>query len=167
MNLFNFGYARTLLLPLAVLLSCLAGVARSEKVIEISPWDTPGDNMEFSLPRGAVVGTTVLFTWLFGALHNVYIHPDKNCDVEGRIEIGLESGANYTFTEADVGKDIFFSCDAFDHCSRGLHVTFSVVATEEDLDELEAKLEAAGSASTPIVLAAGVVVAVASSMLFM
>jgi hypothetical protein len=45
-------------------------------------------------------------------------------------------------------------------------VTFTVVATEEDLAELEAKLEAAGSASTPVVLA-GFVVAVASSMLFL
>jgi hypothetical protein len=94
----------------------------------------------------------VVFTWLSEAIHNVYIHPDRNCDIEGRIEIGLEPCANYTFMEDEVGKEIVFACDAFDHCLHGLHVAFTVVVTEEELPELvdSGVFEEDGSASKPM-----------------
>lgn len=110
--------------------------AQASNLIEITGWDTPGGDATSLPPRGAVVGDAVRFTWIFGALHNVYIHPDFNCDLEGRIDVGEESGVIYNFTEADVGET-FFVCDAFNHCNRGLTVTFTVVETQEKLDELE------------------------------
>ena len=77
-------------------------------------------------PMTAVVGDTITFRWV-GA-HDVYIHPTGGCEQEGRIEVGLSSGAQYTFSEADVG-DLVFVCDIGFHCEAGMQVTVTVQST--------------------------------------
>ena len=65
------------------------------------------------------VGDTISFSWDSG--HNVYIHPTMNCGLDGAIFVGDSSTTEYTFTDADDGKDIFFSCDIGNgaHCQNG------------------------------------------------
>lgn len=44
------------------------------------------------------VGDTITFDW-FGTFHDVYIHPTGDCTETGRIEVGVEGPALYTFTK--------------------------------------------------------------------
>merc|ERR1712166_1040582 len=72
------------------------------------------------------VGDTISFSWNIG--HNVYIHPTMNCDLDGAIFVGDTSTTEYTFTDADDGKDIFFSCDIGNgaHCQNGQSLIVTV-----------------------------------------
>ena len=80
-----------------------------------------------SLPsRNATVGDTIIFNWQ-GSSHEVYIHVNDTCDMEGRIEVGTTSPATYTFKEADIG-DMVFACDIGFHCEVGLQLTVTVAA---------------------------------------
>jgi plastocyanin len=113
------------------LLACFSSqsnlFANAAKQIDVTDWAVPSGDATSLPPRTAEVGDTAVFTWIFGRIHNVYIHPGKTCDLADRIEVGLETGVSYTFTDADAeAGELFFSCDAFDHCNFGLHVTFTV-----------------------------------------
>merc|ERR1711957_82935 len=72
------------------------------------------------------VGDTISFSWNIG--HNVYIHPTMNCGLDGAIFVGDTSTTEYTFTDADDGKDIFFSCDIGNgaHCQNGQSLIVTV-----------------------------------------
>merc|ERR1712166_1336632 len=72
------------------------------------------------------VGDTISFSWNIG--HNVYIHPTMNCELDGAIFVGDTSTTEYTFTDADDGKDIFFSCDIGNgaHCQNGQSLIVTV-----------------------------------------
>ena len=99
----------------------------SAEVIEYNDWAVPSGDATSLPDETAKVGDIVQFNWIFGRIHNVYIHPNNNCDLEDRRLVGLETGARYEFTQEDADKgSVFFSCDAFDHCNFGLHVTFFV-----------------------------------------
>ena len=71
------------------------------------------------------VGDTITFNW--DGDHNVFMHPKGNC-VRGRdtVRVGSTTGAKYTVTEADIGKDIPFACQISDHCQQGLRITIPV-----------------------------------------
>ena len=77
-------------------------------------------------PMTVNVGDTIVFNW--GGFHNVYIHPTGDCTETDRIQVGVTSGASYTFTEADVG-DLEFACDIASHCELGMRVTVTVIST--------------------------------------
>ena len=74
----------------------------------------------------AQVGDTITFTWDSG--HNVHIHPTGSCDETDAIEVGVESPAVYTVTDADAGQSLFFACDVGSHCELGQHVTVTVAS---------------------------------------
>ena len=66
-----------------------------------------------------------------GQLHNVYKQQSNTCDVDGRIEVGLESGATYTITPEDAeAGSIYFASHAFDECNAGLLLKVDVVPNE-------------------------------------
>jgi plastocyanin len=113
------------------LLACLSSksnlFACAAKQIDVTDWAVPSGDATSLPPQTAEVGDTAVFTWIFGRIHNVYIHPSKDCTLADRIEVGLETGVSYTFTDVDAeAGELFFCCDAFDHCNFGLHVTFTV-----------------------------------------
>ena len=96
-------------------------------IIFYNNWEVPSSDATSLPDEYACVGDIVQFNWLYGSVHNVYIHPNNTCDLEDRVLVGLESGARYEFTSNDAEKgSVFFACDSFDHCSVGLHVTFYV-----------------------------------------
>ena len=74
-------------------------------------------------PMTVNVGDTIIFNW--AGLHNVVIHPTGDCSEAGAISVGTQSGASYTFTDADVG-DLEFVCDIGTHCEVGMRVTITV-----------------------------------------
>ncbi|VEU35388.1 unnamed protein product [Pseudo-nitzschia multistriata] len=76
-------------------------------------------------PQVAREGDTVYFNW-DGEYHNVYLYPSGTCtNKTGRVYLGEISGqAKYTFTDADVGKNLTFVCDVSSHCSQGQIVVF-------------------------------------------
>lgn len=87
------------------------------------------------LPRNlvATVGTTIMFSW--SGTHNVYIHPSGTCDENGAIPVadGSVTSGSYTFTDSDVGKNIYFACDIASHCEdHGMHVSVFVAAAGGD-----------------------------------
>lgn len=66
----------------------------------------------------------------YGGFHNVYIHPNGNCDETGRILVGDTGGpASYTFSADDSGQAITFACDIGAHCESGQIISFQVAAT--------------------------------------
>ena len=70
----------------------------------------------------ASVGDTIVFDWT--GLHNVFIHPNGGCDMTNAVRVGFQSGASYTFTEADGsadGTEMTFACDIGNgaHCGFG------------------------------------------------
>mmetsp|Transcript_22807 Transcript_22807/g.25990 ORF Transcript_22807/g.25990 Transcript_22807/m.25990 type:complete len:448 (+) Transcript_22807:276-1619(+) len=81
------------------------------------------------------VGDTIEFT--YGVIHNVYIHPTNDCTQIGSIKVGgaLDSPASYTFTEDDLGKEIFFSCDRDIHCENGQNMIVTVASTDSDITD--------------------------------
>ena len=68
----------------------------------------------------ANAGDTVKFIW--GGLHNVYIHPTGNCDKTNAVFVGNKTGTTYTFTNDDA--HVTFVCDVGSHCDYGQIITF-------------------------------------------
>ena len=56
----------------------------------------------------------------------MHIHPTGTCEEEGAILVGYASGASYTFTEEDTGKELFFASDVGRRCESGQNVKVSV-----------------------------------------
>ena len=101
-----------------VLLGCHASV------IDIN-WKFPVVTKSLP-PQVANVGDTVRFSWI--GTHNVHIHPTMDCNVDGRVFVGDQSGTNYTFLD---GGTVLFACDFQNHCDRGLYVEFTVLRPGE------------------------------------
>lgn len=87
--------------------------------------DVPGWVVPYTGPKEyiAVVGDKIDFTWNTG-LHNVYIHPTMNCELDGAVLVGETSPTSYVFTDSDGtpdGNEMFFSCDIGNgaHCLMG------------------------------------------------
>ena len=129
---------RLLMASLCLLWVCLLSSVSAQNVREYNDWAVPSGDATSLPEETAEVGDIIQFNWIFGRIHNVYIHPNNNCDLDGRILVGLETGARYEFTEEDAKKgSVFFSCDAFDHCNFGLHVTFKVTGGGTSIDVSE------------------------------
>lgn len=116
----------------------------------------------------AQVGDTITFTWASG--HNVNIHPAGSCDETGAIFVGGSSPATYTFTEDDVGKDLFFACDVGEHCEFEQHVLVSVSAPSGTVapSSAPAAVEEPGApsaASTSTTITSGISISTACTML--
>ena len=94
--------------------------APTHDTIQIDWFIPAGDSLR---PRTVNVGDTIVFNW--AGFHNVYIHPTGDCNETGAILVGTETGASYTFTEANVG-DMEFVCDVGSHCEFGMRVTITV-----------------------------------------
>jgi plastocyanin len=93
-------------------------------------WSIPGSGG--SLPDvTAKVGDTLNFVWTSGT-HNVYIHPNQDCDFGGSTEVGGTSPVTYELTDANV-PSIYFACQIGPHCSLGQHV---LVTVEEEAAEI-------------------------------
>ena len=63
---------------------------------------------------------------------DVHIHPTGDCEEDGAIKVGYRSGASYTFTEEDAGKEIFFACDVGRRCEAGQNVKVQVSGDSSD-----------------------------------
>jgi plastocyanin len=95
------------------------GVAAETFDIE---WFIPGSGG--SLPDVTVkVGDTLNFVW--SGTHNVYIHPNQDCSLDGSTEVGGTSPATYEITDANVPA-VYFACQIGPHCSLGQHVLVTV-----------------------------------------
>merc|ERR1719458_393762 len=110
------------------------------KEIVVDPWITMAEPYP---SQSAALGDTVLFRWpLYGAPHNVFVHPSGTCDETGRMEVPAKgSDGNhdeehdhsgdfhehvYTFTESD-GNEVVFACDIGSHCEAGNQIiTFKI-----------------------------------------
>ena len=109
---------------------CARGMIMTVTVVKAADaaidWFIPEGN---SLPSQTfTVGDTITFNWT--GIHNVLIHPTGTCDRNDAIDFdppGTVSGAQYTFTEDDVGE-IVFACDVSDHCADGMIMTVTVEA---------------------------------------
>ena len=114
--------ATTIVLLVVVLLAQLATIATAQggEIIDVFRWTVPYSGIK---EVQASVGDTIVFRWAQG-MHNVFIHPTMNCDLEGVIFVGSQPGSEYTFTAEDgsvEGNDMFFGCDigAGAHCKAG------------------------------------------------
>jgi len=100
------------------LFAALALAAKAANAVDIKvdkwvlPWEGPKE-------LEAAVGDVITFNWTGG--HNVYIHPTGDCSLDGAILVGTQTGASYTFVDADAGTSMFFSCDIGNgaHCRVG------------------------------------------------
>merc|ERR1740133_309741 len=74
-----------------------------------------------------------------------------NCDLDGAIFVGDTSTTEYTFTDADDGKDIFFSCDIGNgaHCKNGqsLIVTVGGEGLVLDMEDMKTDMDMADMTS--------------------
>ena len=103
-----------------LLATVLAATVSAQEQIVMN-WFIPAED-SFP-PMTANVGDTIVFNW--AGFHDVQIHPSGDCTEGGSILVGSQSGASYTFTEADVG-DVLFVCDVGAHCEVGMRVTVTV-----------------------------------------
>ncbi|MGK3762549.1 MAG: plastocyanin [Bacillariaceae sp.] len=112
----SLSSSTTFMFTFALFAIAVSTVSVSANKINVDNWFLP-----YAGPKtlDAKVGETIVFEW--GSGHNVFIHPTMNCELDGAIAVGSESPALYTFTEADSGTDMFFSCDigAGAHCQNG------------------------------------------------
>lgn len=114
----------TVIVMLASLLPFLCStITVSSADVEIS-WGIPTDGGPLA-SETASVGDTVTFDWEIDAFHDVYKHPSGTCDEKDSVLVGDNSGASYTFTEDDVGDNVFACHHAF-HCGLGQIVTVTV-----------------------------------------
>lgn len=140
-----------------VVIETFTEATKSSKIIDVPNWVVPYNG---SKELTAKVGDTIKFTWLYG-VHNVYIHPTKDCTLDGAIEVGVTTNTEYTFTQVDAGTDMFFSCDigVGAHCRAGQYLTVKLADTsvstvggnaeEEDEEESDSiNLEEGGSIIT-------------------
>lgn len=111
-------------------LTTLAATASAQTQIDVNDWIVP-----YPGPQAYVanVGDTIVFNWGGQIPHNVLIHPTMNCDTEGAVFIGAQSGSSYTFAEADgsdEGTEHFFACDVSwqgnSHCQGGQNLIVKV-----------------------------------------
>lgn len=96
--------------------------------IVMNQWSVSLDRRPFP-KQNLLVGDSITFKLL--GPHDVWIFPSRNCeDRSDKILIGTRGDgiAKYTITEADVGKTLFFACDAGSHCEMGQHMVVSVYA---------------------------------------
>eukprot|EP00537_Pseudo-nitzschia_pungens_P018482 CAMPEP_0172408054 /NCGR_PEP_ID=MMETSP1061-20121228/75657_1 /TAXON_ID=37318 /ORGANISM="Pseudo-nitzschia pungens, Strain cf. pungens" /LENGTH=246 /DNA_ID=CAMNT_0013144171 /DNA_START=69 /DNA_END=809 /DNA_ORIENTATION=- len=120
------------MLSLAVLVVAqLATIANAQgEIINVYRWIVP-----YTGPKQFVanVGDTIVFRWT-QSVHNVYIHPTMSCDLTGAIEVGQTPGTEYTFSPADGGTEMFFSCDIGmgSHCFAGQFITVTVLDNSTD-----------------------------------
>mmetsp|Transcript_26693 Transcript_26693/g.73410 ORF Transcript_26693/g.73410 Transcript_26693/m.73410 type:complete len:162 (+) Transcript_26693:89-574(+) len=106
-----------------VLLLCVLAVSGAD--LEVTDWVVPPKSDPYYPSMDAFVGDTITFTWIAG-ITDVHIHPTGNCDEDGAILVGYQSGASYTFTEDDAGKEMFFASDVGRRCEAGQNVKVAV-----------------------------------------
>ncbi|KAL7573399.1 hypothetical protein ACA910_006505 [Epithemia clementina (nom. ined.)] len=123
------------------LLSCI--LLHKVHAADISvAWVYPG--LYAALPyENAIVGDTITFLFATGE-HNVYIHPSQSCDPTNHVLVGTEGGANYTFTDADIGR-VVFVCEVEGHCQEDAGQILTVLVTSNST----ANTPAQPSASAP------------------
>jgi len=118
-----------------LLLSLTSPTPTNAESIEIE-WVIPTKEAPYTLQK-ADVGDKAFFYWPTGVPHNVFIHPTGTCNQEGMIYVGADPlGTEYTFTEADAGNKVTFSCNVGavpnTHCTYGQIMTFQVMGLPED-----------------------------------
>ena len=59
-------------------------------------------------------------------INDVHIHPTGDCEEDGSILVGYQSGAIYTFAAEDAGKELFFANDVGRRCEDGQNIKVAV-----------------------------------------
>eukprot|EP00537_Pseudo-nitzschia_pungens_P004834 CAMPEP_0172356814 /NCGR_PEP_ID=MMETSP1060-20121228/1200_1 /TAXON_ID=37318 /ORGANISM="Pseudo-nitzschia pungens, Strain cf. cingulata" /LENGTH=264 /DNA_ID=CAMNT_0013077157 /DNA_START=9 /DNA_END=803 /DNA_ORIENTATION=+ len=120
-------------------------------IINVYRWIVP-----YTGPKEFVanVGDTIVFRWT-QSQHNVFIHPTMSCDLTGAIEVGQTPGSEYTFSPADGGTEMFFSCDfgMGSHCVAGQFLTVTVLDNSTDTSTEFPATEAPTDAPTDTLVA--------------
>lgn len=142
-----------------MLLLCFAAVSGAQ--LEVSDWVVPPKSNPYYPSMDAVVGDTITFTWPAG-ITDVHIHPTGDCGEDGAILVGYTSGASYTFTEEDAGKELFFSSDVGRRCEAGQNVKVAVsgAPANAQVSAVETTADSAANGnelSSILVLATGVI----------
>ena len=117
---------------------CVLCQAKEHQIDWMTP---PADNEDmYDGHINVAVGDTITFTWPDPAgFHNVFIHPQLECDMTvDRIRVGETSPATYEFTANDVTAwkdfdEMLFVCDVGRHCERGQKVRVRVYQQQENL----------------------------------
>jgi hypothetical protein len=117
----------TFLLALLVFLTEYNNFVSSADIM-MNEWSVSLDRRPFP-SKNVVVGDSITFKLL--GPHDVWIFPSRTCeDKIDKIHVGSRGDgiAKYTFTENDVGRTLFFACNAGSHCQMGQHIEISVYA---------------------------------------
>jgi plastocyanin len=110
----------TIVCIVALFLNYLTNSTTSgQTTLVIDPWTTRSSNQPYD-NENLRVGDTIIFFWNDPEVHNVFIHPTGVCfNQTGRIPVGNQSPAVYTFQQEDGSPDgntMLFTCDVDDHC---------------------------------------------------
>ncbi len=77
-------------------------------------------------------------------INDVHIHPTGGCLEDDAILVGYQSGATYTFTTADGGKELFFANDVGRRCEDGQNIKVLVSqATAAQISSIQEGISAA------------------------
>mmetsp|Transcript_3497 Transcript_3497/g.5582 ORF Transcript_3497/g.5582 Transcript_3497/m.5582 type:complete len:199 (-) Transcript_3497:2159-2755(-) len=97
---------------------------------KVDDWYLKGTDYSFSYPvLNVVPGDSITFEWnvTTHGINDVWIFPSRDCDNEtGAILLSYTSPAIYNFTEADVGKTVFFVNSIGVRCRNGVSLFANV-----------------------------------------
>lgn len=110
------------------------GLAVAQTTYEID-WTVPADGNP--LPGfNVLIGDTIIFNYGSDQPHDVYIHPNDQCEMQvSRIKVRGNNGPGvHTFERTG---SHFFACDVGGHCEGGLNIR--IFAYENDCDRKKAE----------------------------
>ena len=76
----------------------------------------------------------------------MHIHPTGDCVEDDAVLVGYQSGATYTFTTADGGKELFFANDVGRRCEDGQNI--KVLVSEATGAQISSIQEGVSTASS-------------------
>mmetsp|Transcript_16402 Transcript_16402/g.33816 ORF Transcript_16402/g.33816 Transcript_16402/m.33816 type:complete len:153 (-) Transcript_16402:78-536(-) len=131
----------------SILASLLLALSVHGKELEVSNWITPPrSDVPYYPEFSADVGDTIVFTWNENLINDVHIHPTGDCVEDDAVLVGYQSGATYTFTTADGGKELFFANDVGRRCEDGQNI--KVLVSEATGAQISSIQEGVSTASS-------------------
>lgn len=73
----------------------------------------------------------------------MFKYPNGDCSGDDKVLVGYQSGASYTFTAADAGKEIFFANSVGRRCYDGQNIVVRVADAPLQVNAIEQAASAA------------------------